>query len=61
MMVPVVEREQFEELVRDSLQHLPREIAERVSNLDVEVHDQASASPLFFGNRGLSLFKARSR
>ncbi len=38
-----MERERFEELVRKALQELPEEIAERMHNVDVEVHEQADA------------------
>jgi predicted Zn-dependent protease with MMP-like domain len=34
-----VERERFEELVRQALATLPQEIAERIDNVDVEVQD----------------------
>ena len=42
----VVERERFEELVREALVRLPDEIAQRMSNVDVEVQDAPSARQL---------------
>ncbi|OGO50553.1 MAG: hypothetical protein A2148_02615 [Chloroflexi bacterium RBG_16_68_14] len=45
-MEPVVERERFEQLVRRALEQLPEEIAQRMSNIDVEVQDAPSASQL---------------
>jgi len=41
-----VDREHFEELVRLALQTVPEELAERVDNIDVEVHDWPSAAQL---------------
>jgi len=41
-----VEKERFEELVRKALAGLPEEIARRMSNIDVEVHDRATARQL---------------
>jgi predicted Zn-dependent protease with MMP-like domain len=41
-----MEREHFEELVRRALDTLPDAIAERVDNLDVEVHDWATPAQL---------------
>jgi predicted Zn-dependent protease with MMP-like domain len=41
-----VERERFEELVRQALDGLPQEIAARMSNVDVEVQDWASQQQL---------------
>jgi predicted Zn-dependent protease with MMP-like domain len=35
----IVERERFDELVRQALATLPQEIAERIDNVDVEVQD----------------------
>ncbi len=35
-----MERETFEELVRQAVATLPEEIAERMSNVDVEVQDR---------------------
>ncbi len=46
MIVAVMEREQFEELVRQALQLLPEEIAQRMSNVDVEVHDRPTPDQL---------------
>ena len=36
-----MERQRFEELVRQALDELPEEIAERMSNVDIEVQDSA--------------------
>ncbi len=41
-----MERERFEELVRRALKDLPKEIAQRMNNVDVEVLDQPSAAQL---------------
>ncbi len=41
-----MEQERFEELVRRGLERLPKAIADRMSNLDVEVHDQPTAAQL---------------
>jgi predicted Zn-dependent protease with MMP-like domain len=41
-----VERERFEELVRQALEQLPEEIAQRMSNVDVEVQDEPTPSQL---------------
>ena len=41
-----MEQERFEELVRRGLERLPEAIADRMSNLDVEVHDQPTAEQL---------------
>ena len=41
-----MERERFEELVRKALDELPEEIAERMSNVDVEVQDRPTAQQL---------------
>ena len=41
-----MEQERFEELVRRGLERLPEAIADRMSNLDVEVHDQPTAAQL---------------
>jgi predicted Zn-dependent protease with MMP-like domain len=41
-----VEGERFEELVRRALDTLPQEIAARIDNVDVEVHDWADAALL---------------
>ncbi len=41
-----MEKERFEELVRKALAGLPEEIARRMSNIDVEVHDRATARQL---------------
>lgn len=46
MMGAVVERQRFEELVRQALVQLPEEIAQRMSNVDVEVQDWPTASQL---------------
>lgn len=46
MSAALVERPQFEELVRRALDSLPEELAERVDNIDVEVHDWPSAAQL---------------
>ncbi len=40
MMGAAVERETFEELVRQAVATLPEEIAERMSNVDVEVQER---------------------
>ena len=37
-----MERERFEELVREALRGLPEEIAQQIDNVDVEVQDWAS-------------------
>lgn len=44
--MPLVERERFEELVRQALDTLPEEIAQRIDNVDVEVEDWASPQTL---------------
>ena len=41
-----VERERFEELVRQAMETLPPEIAERIDNVDVEVQDWPAARQL---------------
>ncbi len=41
-----MEQERFEELVREALTLLPEEIARRIDNVDIEVHDQPTASQL---------------
>ena len=41
-----MEREQFEELVRQALTELPEEIAQRMSNVDVEVQDWPTPAQL---------------
>jgi len=41
-----VELERFEELVRRGLELIPEEIAERMSNVDIEVQDMPSAQQL---------------
>ncbi len=41
-----MEQERFEELVRRSLTLLPDEIAQRIDNVDVEVHDLPTAEQL---------------
>ena len=41
-----MEQERFEELVRQGLELLPEAISRRMSNLDVEVHDQPTAAQL---------------
>ncbi len=41
-----MERERFEELVRQALAGLPEEIAERISNVDVEVQERPTARQL---------------
>jgi predicted Zn-dependent protease with MMP-like domain len=41
-----VERERFEEVVRQALETVPEEIAERMSNVDVEVQDWATPRQL---------------
>ncbi len=41
-----MEHERFEELVRQALELLPPEIAQRMSNVDVEVQDQPSPKQL---------------
>ena len=41
-----MERDRFEELVREALGGLPDEIAQRMSNVDVEVQDWPSAGQL---------------
>ncbi len=41
-----MERQRFEELVRRALDELPEEIAERMSNVDIEVQDWPSESQL---------------
>ena len=45
-MRAVVERETFEELVRQAVATLPEEIAERMSNVDVEVQEQPTERQL---------------
>lgn len=45
-MGAVVERETFEELVRQAVATLPEEIAERMSNVDVEVQEQPTEQQL---------------
>ena len=53
-----MERERFEELVRRALTELPEEIAQRMSNVDVEVHDwptPAQLASLGVGARGTLL------
>ncbi len=45
-MGAVVERETFEELVRQAVATLPEEIAERMSNVDVEVQEQPTERQL---------------
>ena len=44
--MPFVERERFEELVRQALDGLPEDIAQRMSNVDVEVQDWATPAQL---------------
>jgi predicted Zn-dependent protease with MMP-like domain len=44
--MPFVERERFEELVRQALATVPPEIAERIDNVDVEVQDWPSQRQL---------------
>jgi predicted Zn-dependent protease with MMP-like domain len=44
--MPLVERERFEELVRQALDTLPPEISQRIDNVDVEVEDWASPGTL---------------
>ena len=46
MMGAVVERETFEELVRQAVATLPEEITERMSNVDVEVQEQPTERQL---------------
>ncbi len=46
MMEAAVERETFEELVRQALATLPEEIAERMSNVDVEVQERPTERQL---------------
>ncbi len=46
MMGTAVERETFEELVRQALATLPEEIAERMSNVDVEVQERPTERQL---------------
>ncbi len=41
-----MERERFEELVRQALKDLPEQIAQKMNNVDVEVLDQPSAAQL---------------
>lgn len=41
-----MERERFEELVRQALETLPDEIAQRMSNVDVEVQDWPTGAQL---------------
>lgn len=41
-----MEKERFEDLVRQALAGLPEEIAQHMSNVDVEVHDWPSAQQL---------------
>jgi predicted Zn-dependent protease with MMP-like domain len=41
-----MERERFEELVRQALAEIPDEIAQRISNVDVEVQDAPTAAQL---------------
>ncbi|MDZ4277766.1 MAG: metallopeptidase family protein, partial [Dehalococcoidia bacterium] len=41
-----MDEERFEELVREALKGLPGEIAQRMSNIDVEVHDQPTRQQL---------------
>ncbi len=41
-----MERERFEELVRQALDTLPEEIAQRIDNVDVEVEDWATPQVL---------------
>ena len=41
-----MERERFEELVRQALAGLPEEIAQRISNVDVEVQERPTARQL---------------
>ena len=41
-----MERESFEELVRQALATLPKEIAERMSNVDVEVQERPTEQQL---------------
>jgi predicted Zn-dependent protease with MMP-like domain len=41
-----MEQDRFEELVRQALEHLPEEIARRMSNVDVEAHDWPSPEQL---------------
>ena len=53
-----MEREQFEELVRRALTELPEEIAQRMSNVDVEVQDwptPGQLASLDVGDRGTLL------
>jgi predicted Zn-dependent protease with MMP-like domain len=53
-----MEREQFEELVRRALTELPEEIAQRMSNVDVEVQDwptPGQLASLGVGDRGALL------
>lgn len=44
--MPIVNRDRFEALVRQALEQLPEEIAQRVSNVDVEVQDWPTARQL---------------
>jgi predicted Zn-dependent protease with MMP-like domain len=46
MIGAIVERERFEELVRQALAQLPEEIAQRISNVDVEVQESPAPSQL---------------
>ena len=41
-----MERERFEELVRQALDELPEDIAQRMSNVDVEVQEQPTSGQL---------------
>ena len=53
-----MERQQFEELVRRALTELPEEIAQRMSNVDVEVQDwptPGQLASLDVGDRGTLL------
>lgn len=57
-----MERERFEELVRQALEGLPEEIAQRISNVDVEVQDaptprQLSATRVPSGHTLLGLYQ----
>jgi predicted Zn-dependent protease with MMP-like domain len=41
-----MEAERFEELVRQGLRHVPPEIAERMTNVDIEVQDEPTPEQL---------------
>ena len=46
MIGATVERQRFEELVRQALDELPEEIAQRMSNVDVEVQESPTSDQL---------------